>query len=116
MADKAAYQSNGGQFTCGVVTNTATNTIANSSAAQTATGAGRLCKFFMLTNAINSVTLYDNSTGPGGLILWNSPFNTAPTMYDLQIPFANGIWISCAGNQPQFSFTFALGGAGGVAP
>lgn len=116
MADKAVYTSSGGQFTCCLVANTAVNTIANSTAAVTATGAGRLCRVAVYGNTVNSIILYDNSTGPAGPILWQSTINsTIPVAtMDLQLAFANGIWVSVATNGPGAAFGFALSGVGGA--
>lgn len=116
MPDKSAYQA-AGQYTCTVTLNTASNSLANSSASVASTGPGRLCEFWMLTNAINSVTLYDNSTGPGGGVLFNTPINTAnPVKYTINLPYQNGIWVSSATNGPTIAFSFALSGVGGTAP
>ena len=113
MADRSIPFSTGGQYTCGVVLNTVSNSLANSSASVNSLGPGRLDKFVLLSNAINSLTIYDNSVGPGGLILFNTPINTAsPVIYDLQLPFNNGLWISGVGNGPSFSFSFGLAGPG----
>lgn len=111
MADKAAFTSNGGQYTNCITVNTAINGIANSTGGVLANGPGRLCRVAW-TNHANTITLYDNSVGPGGNILWNTPINTAQNSLDLQFSFQNSIWIS--GNGPQCQITFALAGPGGT--
>lgn len=123
--DKSLYSSNGGQYTNTVVANTAYNSLANSTAGVlsnsgvSSTSTGRLCKVVVLGNTVNSITIYDNSSGPGGPILFQSPINTAVTagnnVYDLQASFTSGLWLSSATNQPACVLTWALSGVGGNA-
>ena len=108
MADKSQMTSQGGQYYASVAASAAGNSLINSVGGQVS-GPGRLCKLVTLTNDTAVLTLYDNTTGPGGNILFNTVVNTATaTIYNLDIPVANGIWAKGAANTPAVGISFTL--------
>lgn len=109
MADKVQVTSNGGQFY---------NICANATCSVVSSSPGRLCKLIFLLNFANSTStsIYDNATGAGGTIIYNTLPNTAVgTVVDLQIPVANGIYWGGAVNTPQALISFTKDGAYGLA-
>jgi len=78
--------------------------IANTTVSLTATGAvkasaGRLLKI-VITTAMSAAatTIYDNASAASGTILFVIPASaTAGSVYDVNLPAANGIYASFAG-------------------
>lgn len=72
--------------------------------------AGRLCKAVVTTagTATDNITVYDNATTGSGTILAIIPGGTTVgTVYDLQMPAANGITAVNVASGPAVTLSFA---------
>lgn len=108
MADKVQQTASGGQYYASVAASTTGNGLVNSVGGQVS-GPGRLNQLIYLTNDTAVLTLYDNTTGPGGSVLYNTIVNTAMgTRIVLDIPVANGVWAKGAANTPAVGIGFNL--------
>jgi hypothetical protein len=110
MAHKLIVQTDGGQYATTVAAAASGNALINSNGSAVNSGAGMLHRIITLSNDINTTTFYDNTTGPGGNVLFKVPANTAVgTIYQLQIPVANGIWAGGVVNSISAVVTWSNG-------
>lgn len=106
MADASVPQGTGGQYG-GQFTGGNVETLVY-------TGAGRLCKFSVLTAGTASFSIYDGTQSTGGTLVFTSLTNDAlGTVKDLQIPISTGIVVKgttgAAGIYVCFNKTAAYG-------
>lgn len=89
MADKGVPQNSGGQYG-GIFTGGAVETLVY-------TGAGRLCKFTIITAGTASFSIYDATQSTGGTLVFTSLTNDAlGVVKDLQVPITTGIVVKGA--------------------
>lgn len=86
MADKSIPQNTGGQYV-GQFTGGNVETLVY-------TGAGRLCKFSIITAGTASFSCYDGTQSTGGTLIYTSLTNDPlGTVKDVQLPITTGIVI-----------------------
>ena len=86
MADKSVPHNTGGQYG-GIFTSGNGETLVY-------TGAGRLCKFTILTAGTASFSIYDGTNSTTGTLVFTSLTNDAlGTVKDLQVPITTGIVV-----------------------
>lgn len=95
------YVTNGGSLTATVTAQTA-------GAAAIKTSAGRLCRIIVTSTATAALLFYDNATSASGTVIGAIPASAAiGTMYDVQMPFTNGIWPAGAVNTPSCTLGYS---------
>ena len=88
------HVANGGLVTTAVAAGTAGNTVIKASA-------GRLCRVLVTTAGTAAMLIYDNATTNSGTVIGAIPANAvAGSLYDFQMPAANGITVDGDGNNP----------------
>lgn len=81
---------------------------AAAAAAAIKASAGRLHRVLVTTAGTASLTFYDNASAASGTILGFIPANAAAgTIYDLQMPAANGIWCASGTNTPAITVSYS---------
>ena len=95
------YVTNGGSLTANVTAQTA-------GAAAIKTGAGRLCRIITTSAATAGMLFYDNATSASGTVIGAIPASAAiGSMYDVQMPFTNGIWPAGAVGTPSCTLGYS---------
>ncbi|MDE2097155.1 MAG: hypothetical protein KGL39_07905 [Patescibacteria group bacterium] len=121
MADVSQQMTYGGQHTENVAAGTGAANVVVYAPAALPSGAqgsnpsgGRLCRITVLTAATAILVLYDNASTDSGNILFVVPSN-APVgaIYDVQMPFDNGIVALQASGSPQVAISYNVDATGG---
>lgn len=69
--------------------------------------AGRLCRIIVTTLGTAAMTFYDNASAASGTALFVIPASAAAgTIYNLQMPAANGIYAGGAANTPAVTVAY----------
>lgn len=109
-SDKALPWSEGGQYT-------STRAAGASGAGTVLTGAGRMCKIVMLAQGSAATDIYDNTAASGKKIFSLPASGTtavaAGTVFNVQVPVANGIYYAGATNTSQVLISYSKTGAYG---
>jgi len=104
MADKAQQNSNGGQSYYAAAAGTGGAGIA-------LTGGGRLCKVVVMSQGSAATDIYDNTAASGTKIFSLPASGTqtvyAGTIYDLQVPVANGLYVAGTTNTSALTVTYS---------
>lgn len=89
---------------------TASNAVdaANNANAVVKAGAGVLCKILVTDSRAAAVTLYDHATQATGTVLFVVPGSAANgTIYDVQVPVANGIVASASATRSALTISYS---------
>lgn len=69
---------------------------------------GRLCRVIVTAAGTGSMTIWDNQNGHTGTILAALPANPAiGSMYEFQVPAANGITVQGANTNPGVTIVYS---------
>lgn len=69
--------------------------------------AGRLCRVLVTTTGTNPLAIWDNASGHTGTIIGQLPASPAVgTVYDFQLPAANGITVQGNAANPAVTVSF----------
>jgi hypothetical protein len=92
--------SSGGLQTSAVAASTSANTVIKASA-------GRKCRILVTTTGTNAMSIYDNASAASGTVIGALPASPAVgTIYDLQMPAANGITVGGNANNPGITISW----------
>ena len=93
-ADGAQSVSSGGAQTIAIPSGTATDTVVKAAG-------GRLCRVLVTATNSNAMLIFDNASGHTGTTIGAVPANAAVgSVYDFQLPAANGITVQGNANNP----------------
>lgn len=68
----------------------------------------RLCRVLVTASGTTAATVYDNATAATGTVVGVVPASTAAgTVYDLQMPCANGITVAGSAGGPTLTISFS---------
>lgn len=99
-SDKSKPVSYGGQHT-------SYHAAGASGAAAALAAPGRLCRVVVLAAGTAATNIYDNASAASGTKLYTLPASpTVGTIYDLQFPAANGIYVGGATNTSSILVTY----------
>jgi hypothetical protein len=100
LADGAASVSSGGAQTVAIASGTAADTVVKASP-------GRLCRVLVTATNTNEMDIFDNASGHTGTIIGVVQANAANgSIYDFQMPAANGITVHGNANNPGVTIGF----------
>jgi hypothetical protein len=87
---------------------TATVVITASSAGVVKAAAGRICRVLLTSIATSAVNFYDNTNAASGTIIATVPATTvAGTVYSVQMPAANGIYVGGGAGSPGMTVSYS---------
>lgn len=105
MADKTQQSNDGGQYT---------GTAAAATAAVISAVPGRLNRIAITTLGSAATPVYDNASAASGTILFNIPASPAVgTIYNVQMPAANGIYVGGTTNTSAVTISYSKAGING---
>jgi len=75
-------------------------------------GSGRLCRICVMAQGTVVTNIYDNASAASGTKIWTIPASgttavASGTMFDVQVPVANGIFVGGAANTSECLVTYA---------
>ena len=93
--------STGGRSVTAVAASTATDTVIKASA-------GRLCRVLVTTTGTNPMQIFDNASAGSGTIIGALPASPAVgSVYDFNLPAANGITVKGSASNPAVTISWA---------
>jgi len=100
VTDKVIPVTDGGQYSTTVAAGTG-------GAAVVSAEPGRLCKVVVLSSGSAATDIYDNASAASGTKLFTVPANpTIGTLYNVQMPAANGVFNAGVTNSSQLCITY----------